>query len=186
MPRADKVEQVELLTEKLRTARVAVLTDYRGLTVGQLQDLRGRLRAQDVEYRVVKNTLARRAALEAGHPDFQDQLKGPVAIAFGGEDIGAPARLLAEFIRQTRLRLDIVGGLVEGRVMGPDQVRQVADLPPREVLLAQLLGTLQTPIAQLVGTIQAPVQQLVGLLEAYREKLEGTPGDEGAAAPAHA
>jgi large subunit ribosomal protein L10 len=184
MPREDKVEQVELLTEKLRNARVAVLTDYRGLTVGQLQDLRGRLRAQDVEYRVVKNTLARRAAVEAGHPDFQDQLKGPVAIAFGGEDIGAPARLLAEFIRQTRLRLDIVGGLVEGRVMGPDQVRQVADLPPREVLLAQLLGTLQSPIAQLVGTIQAPVQQLVGLLEAYREKLEGTSGAEGAAAPA--
>src|SRR2546423_4260013 len=88
MPRPDKVEQVELLTEKLRSARVAVLTDYRGLTVGQLQDLRGRLRAQDVEYRVVKNTLARRAAVEAGHPDFQSQLKGPVAIAFGGEDIG--------------------------------------------------------------------------------------------------
>jgi large subunit ribosomal protein L10 len=184
MPRPDKVEQVELLTEKLRSARVAVLTDYRGLTVGQLQDLRGRLRAQDVEYRVVKNTLARRAAVEAGHPDFQSQLKGPVAIAFGGEDIGAPARLLAEFIRQTRLRLDIVGGLVEGRVMGPEQVRQVADLPPREVLVAQLLGTLQSPIAQLVGTIQAPVQQLVGLLEAYREKLEGTPGDQGATAPA--
>jgi large subunit ribosomal protein L10 len=184
MPRADKVEQVELLTEKLRSARVAVLTDYRGLTVGQLQDLRGRLRAQDVEYRVVKNTLARRAAVEAGHPDFQDHLKGPVAIAFGGEDIGAPARLLAEFIRQTRLRLDIVGGLVEGRVMGPEQVRQVADLPPREVLLAQLLGTLQSPIAQLVGTIQAPVQQLVGLLEAYREKLEGTSGNDGAPAPA--
>jgi large subunit ribosomal protein L10 len=184
MPRAEKVEQVELLTEKLRSAHVAVLTDYRGLTVGQLQDLRGRMRAQDVEYRVVKNTLARRAAVEAGHPDFQDQLKGPVAIAFGGEDIGAPARLLAEFIRQTRLRLDIVGGLVEGRVMGPDQVRQVADLPPREVLLAQLLGTLQSPIAQLVGTVQAPVQQLVGLLEAYREKLEGTSGDDGTPAPA--
>jgi large subunit ribosomal protein L10 len=184
MPRAEKQEQVELLTEKLRNAHVAVLTDYRGLTVGQLQDLRGRLRAQDVEYRVVKNTLAKRAALEAGHPDFQELLKGPVAIAFGGEDIGAPARLLAEFVRQTRLRLDIVGGLVEGRVMGPEQVRQVADLPPREVLLAQLLGTLQSPMAQLVGTIQAPVQQLIGLLEAYREKLEGASGDQGAAAPA--
>jgi large subunit ribosomal protein L10 len=105
-------------------------------------------------------------------------LKGPVAIAFGGEDISAPARLLAEFVRQTRLRLDIVGGLVEGRVMGPDQVRQTADLPPREVLLAQLLGTLQSPIAQLVGTIQAPVQQLVALLEAYRAKLEGGDGGE--------
>lgn len=173
MARAEKVEQVELLKKKLQSARAAVLTDYRGLTVGQMQDLRARLRAQDVEYRVVKNTLACRAAVEAGHPEFEDVLKGPIAIAFGYEDIGAPARLLAEFIRQTRLRLDVVGGLVEGRVMNAEQVRQTADLPPREVLLAQLLGTLQSPITQLAATIQAPVQQLIGLLEAYREKLGG-------------
>ena len=175
MARPDKVEQVELLTEKLKSARVAVLTDYRGLTVGQLQELRGRLRAQAVEYRVVKNTLARRAAVQAGHEQFQDLLKGPVGIAFGYGELGVPARVLGEFTRQTRIRLDIVGGLVEGRVMGGDQVRQTADLPPREVLIAQLLGTLQSPVAQLVATIQAPVQQLVGLLEAYREKLEGGP-----------
>ena len=172
MARPEKVEQVELITEKLRRAKVAVLTDYRGLTVRQIQDLRGRLRAQEVEYRVVKNTLARRAAVEAGHPDFPDALKGPVAIAFGYTDISAPARLLGEFTRQTRLRVEIVGGLVEGRVMGPDQVRQTADLPSREVLIAQLLGTLQSPVSQLVATIQAPVQQLVGLLEAYKDKLE--------------
>ena len=172
MPRPDKLEQVERITEKLRRAKVAVLTDYRGLTVRQIQDLRGRLRSQDVEYRVVKNTLARRAAVEAGHPDFQDALKGPVAIAFGYGDISVPARLLGEFVRQTRLRLEITGGLIEGRVMGPEQVRQTADLPPREVLIAQLLATLQSPVSQLVATIQAPVQQLVGLLEAYKEKLE--------------
>jgi large subunit ribosomal protein L10 len=175
MPRQEKVEQVELLTEKLKSAKVAVLTDYRGLTVSQLQDLRGRLRAQQVEYRVVKNTLARRAAVESGHEDFQDLLKGPVAIAFGYGDLSAPAKVLGEFIRQTRIRLEIVGGLVEGRVMAPDQVRQTADLPPREVLLALLLGTLQSPVAQLVATIQAPVQQLIGLLEAYKDKLEGGP-----------
>jgi large subunit ribosomal protein L10 len=174
MARPEKVEQVDLLAEKLRNAKVAVLTDYRGLSVGQLQDLRGRLRSQEVEYRVVKNTLARRAAAEAGHDEFQDLLKGPVAIAFGYSDLGAPARVLGEFTRQTRLKLDIVGGLVEGRVMNPDQVRQTADLPSREILIAQLLGTLQSPVAQLVATIQAPVQQLVGLLEAYRDKLGGT------------
>ena len=173
MPRVEKVEQVDLLTEKLKNAKVAVLTDYRGLTVAQLQDLRGRLRAQDVEYRVVKNTLARRAAVESGHEEFQDLLKGPVAIAFGYGDLSAPAKVLGEFTRQTRIRLEIVGGLIEGRVMAPDQVRQTADLPPREVLIAQLLGTLQSPVAQLVATIQAPVQQLVGLLEAYKDKLEG-------------
>jgi large subunit ribosomal protein L10 len=172
MPRADKVEQVELLKDKLESAKVAVLTDYRGLTVKQMQDLRGRLRGQQVEYRVVKNTLARRAAAEAGHEGVEDYLKGPVAIAFGYGELSAPARLLGEFARQTRLRLDIVGGLVEGRVMDGNQVRATADLPSREVLIAQLLGTLQSPVAQLVGTIQAPVQQLVGLLEAYKDKLE--------------
>ena len=172
MARPEKVEQVGLLTEKLRSAKVAVLTDYRGLSVAQLQELRGRLRSQDVEYRVVKNTLARRAAADSGHEDFQDLLKGPIAIAFGYGDLGAPSRVLAEYARQTRLRLEIVGGLAEGRVLGPDQVRQIADLPAREVLIAQLLGTLQSPVATLVATIQAPVQQLVGLLEAYRDKLE--------------
>jgi large subunit ribosomal protein L10 len=172
MPRAEKVEQVELLTEKLRRAKAAVLTDYRGLTVKQLQELRGRLRAQDVEYRVVKNTLARRAAVEAGHDQFQELFKGPVAIAFGYDDVGVPARLVGEFARQTRLKVDIVGGLVEGRVMGADQTRETADLPPRDVLIAQLLGTLQSPVGQLVATVQAPVQQLVGLLEAYKDKLE--------------
>ena len=173
MARPEKVEQVELLTGKLKNAKAAVLTDYRGLTVSQLQDLRGRLRSQDVEYRIVKNTLARRAAVEVGHEEFQDLLKGPVAIAFGYGELGVPARVLGDFARQTRLKLDIVGGLIEGRVMGPEQVRQIADLPPRDVLLARLLATVQSPVAQLVATMEAPLQQLVGLLEAYREKLEG-------------
>jgi large subunit ribosomal protein L10 len=150
---------------------VAVLTDYRGLTVSQLQDLRSRLRAADVEYRVVKNTLARRAAVEAGHADLQESLNGPIAIAFGYAEIGMPARVLNEWVRATRLSLNIVGGLVDGRVFGGDQVRQLADLPSREVLIAQLLGTLQSPVAQLVATIQAPVQQLLGLLEAYKDKI---------------
>ncbi|MGH7861655.1 MAG: 50S ribosomal protein L10 [Candidatus Dormibacteraceae bacterium] len=172
MARPEKIEQVALLAGKLRSAKVAVLADYRGLTVAQLQELRTKLRGQAVEFRVVKNTIARRAAVDAGHADWQESLKGPLAIAFGYDDISSPSRLLGEWSRATRLKLDIMGGLVEGRVMGADQVRQIADLPSREVLIAQLLGTLQSPIAQLVGTIQAPVQQLVGLLEAYKNKLE--------------
>ena len=175
MPRArkeQKAEQVELLTEKLKKARVAVLTDYRGLTVAQMQDLRNRLRSADVEFRVVKNTMARRAAAESGNEALEGELKGPIGIAFGYDELGTPAKLLADFVRSTRLKLDIVGGLIEGRVFGPEQVRQLADLPPREVLLAQLLGTLQSPVAQLVATIQAPVQQLVGLLEARKNQVE--------------
>ena len=175
MPRArkeQKVEQVELLTEKLKKTKVAVLTDYRGLTVSQIQDLRARLRGGNVEYRVIKNTLARRAAEAAGHPSLESELKGPIAIAFGYDDLGVPAKLINEFVRATRLKLEIVGGLVEGRVFDRDQIKQLADLPSREVLLAQLLGTLQSPVAQLVGIMQTPVQQLIGVLNAYKEKVE--------------
>jgi len=170
--REQKVEQVEVLTEKLKKAKVAVLTDYRGLTVSQMQELRGKLRTGNVEYRVIKNTLARRAADAAGYKALESELKGPIAIAFGYEDLSLPARLINEFVRTTRLKLEVVGGLVEGRVFNRDQIRQLADLPSREVLLAQLLGTLQSPVGQLVGIMQTPLQQLLGVLEAYKSKLE--------------
>ena len=175
MPKArkeQKAEQVELLTEKLKKAKVAVLTDYRGLTVKQMQDLRGKLRTGNVEYRVVKNTLARRAADAAGYKDLESELQGPVAIAFGYDDLSLPPRLINEFVRTTRLKLEVVGGVVEGRVFNRDQIKQLADLPSRDVLLAQLLGTLQSPVAQLVGIMQTPVQQLIGVLNAYKTKLE--------------
>jgi large subunit ribosomal protein L10 len=175
LPRArkeQKAEQVEEIAERLKKAKVAVLTDYRGLTVSQLQELRTRLRGGQVEYRVIKNTLARRAAEAAGVPALQQELKGPVAIAFGYDDLGVPAKLINEFIRATRLKLEVVGGLVEGRVFSPEQVKQLADLPSRESLIAQLLGTLQSPVGQLVGIMQTPVQQLIGVLNAYKEKLE--------------
>ena len=175
MPRArkeQKAEQVELLSEKLKKAKVAVLTDYRGLTVSQIQELRGKLRSGDVEYRVVKNTLARRAAEAAGVPALQSELEGPVAIAFGYDDLSLPSKLINEFVRSTRLKLDVKGGLVEGRVFSPEQVKQLADLPSRETLIAQLLGTLQSPVGQLVAIMQTPHQQLLGVLNAYKNKLE--------------
>ena len=175
MPRArkeQKAEQVELLTEKLKKAKVAVLTDYRGLTVSQIQELRGKLRGADVEYRVIKNTLARRAAEAAGYPALKEELKGPVAVALGYDDLSVASKLINEFVRTTRLKLDVVGGLVEGRVFSPEQMKQLADLPSRETLIAQLMGTLQSPVAQLVGIMQTPLQQLLGVLEAYKNKLE--------------
>jgi large subunit ribosomal protein L10 len=167
-----KAEQVEVLTEKLRTAKVALLTDYRGLTVTQLQELRGKLRTGDVEYRVVKNTLARRAAEAAGVAALQPELEGPVAIAFGYDDLSLPSKLINEFVRTTRLKLEVKGGLVEGRVFTPDQVKQLADLPSKATLIAQLMGTMQSPVGQLVGIMQTPVQQLIGVLDAYKTKLE--------------
>jgi large subunit ribosomal protein L10 len=167
-----KAEQVDLLTEKLKKAKVAVLTDYRGLKVSQIQDLRGKLRGGEVEYRVVKNTLARRAAEAAGVPGLQSELEGPVAIAFGYDDLSLPSRLINDWVRTTRLKLDVKGGLVEGRVFSPEQVRQLADLPSRETLLSQLAGTIQSPIARLAGALQTPLSTLAGALESYQKKLE--------------
>jgi large subunit ribosomal protein L10 len=172
MARPEKEQQVALLTDKLRKARVAVLTDYRGLTVSQMEDLRGRLRGSEVEYRVVKNTLARRAAVASGHDDFQQVLVGPVGIAFGYEDLGVPIKLLNEFVRSTRLKLEIVGGLVEGRVMTASQLKQLADLPPKEVLISQLAGTILSPIAQLASAINTPLAQLASALEVHKNNLE--------------
>lgn len=179
MARPEKVEQVELLTEKLRDAKVAVLTDYRGLTVAQMQELRGKLRGAQVEFRVVKNTLAQRAVDEAGRDAALKELfKGPVALALSSsEDLGAPIRVVNEFSRANRLRIVMTGGLVEGEVLDADGVQEIADLPPREVLMAQLLGTLQTPIGLLASAVQAPMRELVGLLEAYKDKLGGDPDE---------
>lgn len=175
MPKArkeQKAEQVELLTDKLKRAKVALLTDYRGLTVVQIQDLRGKLRTGDVEYRVVKNTLARRAAEEAGVPALQPALEGPVAIAFGYDDLSVPSKLINDWLRATRLKLDVKGGLVEGRVFSTEQVRHLAELPSRETLISQLAGTIQAPIAQLAGALQSPLSTLAGALESYQKKLE--------------
>src|SRR5258708_36524904 len=102
--------------------------------------MRGKLRGADVEYRVIKNTLARRAAEAAGYPALKDGLKGPVAIAFGYDDLSIASKLINEWVRATRLKLEIGGGLVEGRVFSPDQIKQQADRPSRETLVAQFMG----------------------------------------------
>lgn len=175
MPKArkeQKAEQVELLSDKLKKAKVALLTDYRGLTVTQLQDLRTKLRTGDIEFRVVKNTLARRAADAAGVKELEPELEGPIAIAFGYDDLSVPSKLINEWVRATRLKLDVKGGLVEGRVFSPDQVKQLADMPSRETLISQLAGTIQSPIAQLAGALSTPLSMLAGALETYQKKLE--------------
>ena len=105
-------------------------------------------------------------------PDLQPELEGPVAIAFGYDDLSLPSKLINDWVRATRLKLDVKGGLVEGRVFSPDQVKQLAELPSRETLISQLAGTIQSPIAQLAGALQTPLSMLAGALESYQKKLE--------------
>lgn len=168
---ARKVALVGELTEKLGRATSAIVTDYRGLTVSQLEDLRGQLREREIEYIVVKNTLARRAAEGAGLAQFSPVLVGPVGLAIGYGDLSVPAKLLNDYFRVNR-RLPVMAGLVEGRVLDADGVKAVADLPPRDVLQAQFAGTLQSPLTALAGALQSLLSQFAGALDARREQLD--------------
>ena len=167
-----KQEVITEVSEKLKRASALVITDYRGLTVAQLQDLRRKLRGQGVDYVVVKNTLARRAADENGLEDLKAQLVGPVGMAIGYEDQIVPAKLINDYIKQTR-RLTIQAGLLGKQLLDADSVKKLADLPSREVLLGQVAGTLNHSVAQLAGVLNGVAQKLVNGLEAYRRKLEG-------------
>ncbi|MBI4277576.1 MAG: 50S ribosomal protein L10 [Armatimonadetes bacterium] len=180
MARSEKVEQVEAIRQKLDGASAVILTDYRGLNVPELGELRGRLREAHAEYKVVKNTLMRIAAESLGVKGLEAHLEGPTAVAFVHKDVTAAAKVLQEFIRQYR-KLEVKGGLVEGRVLGADQVKVLADLPSREVLLARVVGGIQSPLAGLVGVLNGTVRALVYALDAIRQQKEQGAGD--AAAP---
>ncbi len=179
--KAEKAAAVERITTRLRESSTAVLADYRGLTVAQMLDLRRKLRGAGVEMVVVKNTLARRAAEAAGFKALQKELVGPVAMAFAGEDLSAPARLLSEYIRANR-RMVIKSGLLQGQVIDAETVAQLAELPSREVLIGRLLGTMQAPLGTLARTLEAPLSKLARTLEALRIK-KGEPGDGSAQRP---
>ena len=171
MATAKKVERVEEVSEKLKRTTGLVITDYRGLSVAEMQDLRRRLRAGGVDYLVVKNTLARRAAAENGMSALEPELVGPVGMAVGYDEPVTTAKLVNDYIKQTR-KLVIKGGLLGTTVLDADGVKQLADLPGRDALLAQLAGTLNHSVAQLAGALNGAVAKLANGLEAYRQKLE--------------
>jgi large subunit ribosomal protein L10 len=169
--RPEKVAQVEAIEAWLRGAAAAILTDYRGLNVGELGQLRAKLREAGAEYRVVKNTLLQRAAESLGIAGLEPYLDGPTAIAVSREDPVAPARALQEFIRQMR-KLEVKGALVEGRVMTADQVKSLAELPGKPQMRARMLGALQAPAAGLVGVLQGLQRNLVYALDQISKQKE--------------
>lgn len=167
--REEKVRAVADLKDKFSRAKVVVFTEYRGLNVADISILRRKMRASGGQLFVTKNTLARIAAKEAGLEGLDEFLTGPTALAFGFEDfIGVP-KVVAEFDREFK-RFSYKGGIIEGRVIAREEVRDLADLPPREVLLAQVAGGFQAPIYGLVSVLQGNIRKLVYALEAVREK----------------
>ena len=169
MPREDKIEMVEELTEQVKSADALILTDYRGLDVKQITALRKKLREAGAEYRVVKNTLLKRAASDISGPELDRLLEGPTAVAFVHGDPVAIARAVSDYIREHKMPA-LKGGYVEGSLLDAVRVEQLSKIPPKQVLYAQLLGSMQSPITGLVGTLQAMVSNLVYTLQAVADK----------------
>jgi large subunit ribosomal protein L10 len=182
MARADKVTAVAELTERFQSSEGAVLTEYRGLTVAQLAELRGSL-GESATFTVVKNTLTKIAANEAGVAgQLGELLSGPSAIAFVKGDVVEAAKGLRDFSRANPL-LVIKGGVLDGKAISPAEIERLAELEPREVLLARLAGGMKASMAKAAAVMNALPVQMAQLADALRVKLEG---EGGAAAVADA
>jgi len=157
--------------DKLSRSNAIFLTDYRGLSVSDMEALRAKIREAGGSDSIVKNSLAARALEEASLHVPEDMLKGPTAIGFAYGEVPAVAKVLADFAKSTDI-LQVKGGLMEGSVLSASQVSSLASMPPREVILAQLLGLIQQPGNGVAGVINAAGNKLAATIKAYVDKLE--------------
>jgi len=180
----DKERVVAELTERLRQAETLFVADYRGLTMPQIDALRGRMLENGARLSVVKNTLTRRAAEAAGAQALLALLEGPSAIAFieADGDMVAVAKALADSARETKV-LEIRGGVMQGREISAASVEELAKLPPIDILRGQVLGAIVGPLSAIAALINAPLQNLYGLLDARIEQLQNQPEADSASAP---
>ena len=174
MPTARKGTQIEELKEQLGRAELTVVTDYRGLTVTQLQDLRARLKPLDAEFKIAKNTLTRIAAEAVGINGLEPTLEGPTAIMLAYGDIVAPAKVINEFVRTSHI-LTVKSAVLGTQVLPAKDVEAIATLPSREELLGKLVNLLASPMARTVGVLSGPSRSLVYLATARVEQLGGVP-----------
>jgi large subunit ribosomal protein L10 len=159
-----KAPVIDALADKLERSSIAIVTDYRGLSVADLQTLRRRLRDASVEYQVTKNTLTRFAAERVGKTAMVVDLEGPTAIGFGYDDPVAAARAMQDFVRTSRI-LRIKGGILGDRRLAPEEVQGLADLPGKSQLQARVVGTIQGPMAALVGAMNGLLSQIAYVVD---------------------
>lgn len=171
MNKQEKAAKVEELASQVKGSIAMLLADYRGITVAEARELRNSIRETGARYEVVKNTLMIRAADEAGAGELKELLEGPTAIAFCPEDAVAPAKILVKYAKDFK-PLEIKGGILEGKVIDAERIKFLASLPPKEVLLAQLLGAMQGPIRGLATVCAGPIRGLVTVLQRIQEQKE--------------
>ena len=182
MPTQEKVEAVEELKTRLRGAKTVVLTEYRGLTVQQLSDLRKQLRAVSAQYKIVKNRLAKIAMTDSELARLGPHLKGPTGMVICNGDPVAAARALHTFAK-TNQALAIKAGFVEGQVLPPADLKALSELPTKDAIRAQIIGAIQGPLAQLVGVLQATHRDVAYVLA---ERGKNAPADAAGESPSNA
>ena len=172
---SSKITEKELVVaeiqENFKSSKGAVLYDYRGLTVEEVTNLRNEARKAGITYKVLKNSLVERAASSIGLSDLKSYLSGPTAIAFCTNDPVAPAKILTDFVKKVK-KTAIKGGVVEGKVIDANGVKALADLPSREVLVANVLRTMNAPITGFVTVLSGTMRNLLYALNAVKEKKE--------------
>ena len=181
MARADKAAAVAEITEEFRASNATVLTEYRGLTVGQLKQLRRSL-GEDTTYAVVKNTLTKIAAKDAGVVGFDDLLVGPTAIAFIKGDAVAAAKGIDTFAKENPM-LVIKGGMMDGKILTADDIKKLAKLESREVLLSKIAGAANATLAKAAALFQAPLSQAARTIAALEAKVAAAGTTSGSVAP---
>ena len=171
--REKKKQIIDGLEETFSKCSIAILTDYRGLATSEMTKLRRKLQDSGNNYQVVKNTLARFAAERLDWEDPTSSFEGPIAIAFGYGDIAKTAKILVDYIREIKENLSIKGGFLGHRRLTAEEVVTISTLPPREILLAKVLGQMKSPISALVGCLTTPMRGFIGVLQARMQQLEG-------------
>lgn len=169
--RRKKEELVSWYTDLFSRSSAAILTDYRGLTMADISQLRRKLQEAQSEYHVTKNRLMKLALKEAGLPVPEDLLEGPTATGFCFKEVPAVARVLVDFSKESKI-LVIKGGILGDRIINADEVTSLAELPPREILLAQVLGTIQGPAGGITRAIAGSIRSVLYVLKARVEQLE--------------
>lgn len=171
MPTEAKEAAVADLADRMSRSSIAIATDFSGLSVNQVTALRKQLRDVGVEYKVVKNRIAAIAAEKSGVPSFKEILEGATGVVFGYDDVVAAAKAVDEYVKQTRAELKIRSGVMNGALITPAQVSALAALPPKEQLVAKLLGQMNAPIAGLVHVLNGTISGLAIVLQRRAEQL---------------
>jgi large subunit ribosomal protein L10 len=172
MPTPEKEKQIEEIKHKLESCTIAIATGYTGMSASDMNNLRSEMRGKNIEYVVVKNTLTLRAASEIGKNRIDELLDGPTGVAFGYDDIAVVAKGLNNYINTTRLPLVIHGAMIDNDILESNQVIQLASLPPKDELIAKLLGQMQSPITGLVYVLSAPYKNLAVVLQRRLEQIQ--------------